>query len=45
VDNAVLPPLVLLHGLLPVEFLMADVALEGPVISVGALVYLHTAYF
>ena len=40
VDDAVLPPLVLLHGLLPVELLVADVALEGPVVSMRPLVYL-----
>jgi hypothetical protein len=36
--DAVLPPLVLLHGLLPIKLLMADVALERPVIAMSALV-------
>jgi hypothetical protein len=40
VDDAVLAPLVLLHGLLPVELLVADVALERPVVAMGALVNL-----
>ena len=37
-DDAVLPPLVLLHWLLAVELLVADVALERAVVAVGALV-------
>ncbi len=37
VDDSVLPPLVLLHGLLAVELLVADVALEGTVVPVGPL--------
>jgi hypothetical protein len=36
----VLAPLVLLHGLLAVELLVADVAGEGPVITVSSLVNL-----
>lgn len=40
VDDPVLAPLVLLHGLLSVEFLVAYVALEGSVIPMGSLVNL-----
>jgi len=40
VYDAVLSPLMFLHGLLAVEFLMTDVALEGPVVPVRALVHL-----
>ena len=40
VDDAVLAPLVLLHRLLPVELLVANVALEGPVVAVRPLVHL-----
>lgn len=35
--NAVLSPLMFLHGFFSVEFLCADVALEGAVIPVGSL--------
>ena len=37
-DNAVLAPLVFLHGLLPEELLVTDVALERTVVAVGTLV-------
>ncbi len=38
VHDPVLPPLVLLHGLLAVELLLADVALERTVVAVRSLV-------
>ena len=41
VDDAVLAPLVLLHWLFPVEFLVTDVALEGPVVAMRPLVHLR----
>ena len=41
VNDAMLAPLVLLHRLLTVELLLADVAFEGPVVPVGALVNLQ----
>jgi hypothetical protein len=41
VDDAVLAPLVLLHGLLPVKLLVADVALERAAVAVRALVDLQ----
>ncbi len=40
VDDPVLAPLVLLHRFLPVELLMADVALERAIVPVSALVNL-----
>ena len=40
VDDAVLAPLVFLHWLFPVEFLVADVALERPVVAMRPLVHL-----
>ena len=37
-NNGVLSPLVLLHRLLAVEFLLADVAFKGSMVSVGSFV-------
>ena len=43
--NAVLPPLVLLHWLLPVELLVANIALKWTVISVSSLMNLQDRDF
>jgi hypothetical protein len=37
-DNAMLTPLMLLHGFFPVELLVADVTLEGPIVAMRPLV-------
>ena len=43
VDDAVLAPLMLLHRLLAVELLPADVALKGSVIPMGSLMNLNSS--
>lgn len=36
-DNAMLTPLMLLHGLFAVEFLVANVALKGSIVAMSSL--------
>ena len=45
VDDAMLAPLMFLHGLLPEKLLPANVALEGTVVAMGSLVHLTIIYF